>query len=184
MERQGYNIGNLWRNLSVKEKLGFGLGFLIIIGLIVGLYFMIFGGGEEVLEPGTTTEETYVNEKGDTVTKVTTVDEGGEATVTETKEDEWGNVTTVDPSLITTYLPYQVAREHEGEIETLRYFLYIDDDNDKLIHAMIEDCDEENDRALVEQYINSIPLDMSGYTVEYETFYEDAVCEQDDSDSE
>ena len=177
MEQQGYSAGNLWRNLSGKEKLGFGLGVLIIIGLIVVLAFMVFNSaGEEKLEPGTETEESYVNEWGDVVTKKTTVNEDGDVAVTETKEDEWGNVTTVDPDLITTYFPYQVAREHKEWMPTLKYYLYIDEENNKLIHASIEECDEEGDKALVQEYINSIPLDMSEYKVEFETFSDDADC--------
>ena len=177
MEQQGYSIGNLWGNLSAKEKLGLALGVLIIIGLIVVLVFTVLNpSSEEKLEPGTETEESYVNEWGDVVTKKTVVSEDGEATVTETKKDEWGNVTTVDPNLITTYFPYQVAREHKEWVPTLKYYLYIDEENDKLIHASIEDCDEEGDKALVQEYINSIPLDMSEYKVEFQTFSDDADC--------
>ena len=177
MEQQGYSITNLWRNLSGKEKLGFGLGILIIIGLIIGLGFMLFGNtNEEVLEPGTTTEESYVNDDGDTVTKTTVVSEDGEATVTETKKDEWGNVTTVDPNLITTYFPYQEERPHDDMEGTLRFYLDVDTEN-KVISASIEECDTEGDKELVQQYLDSIPVDISEYKVEYNPFYIDAECE-------
>ena len=180
MEQGGYKISNLWRNLSGKEKMGFLFGALIIVVLIVVLSVMIannaFSG--ESLEPGTSKEETYTDDNGNTVTKETTIDNDGGVTVTETKEDEWGNVTTTDPGLITTYFPYQVGREHEDWETTMMYYLYIDEENDKLIHALIEECDEENDRALAQDYINSIPLDMSGYAVQYEVFSDDAICEE------
>lgn len=95
--------------------------------------------------------------------------------VIETKEDEYGNVTTVNPELITTYFPYQAMRDHEEYGSTLRYFLSIDEGS-TVIDAVIEYCDVENDKALVQQYIDAIPLDLSAYTVNYETFYEDARC--------
>ena len=129
------------------------------------------------------TEDTYTNEDGYTVTQeIKTYADGGKV-ITETKVDEYGNVTTVDPSLITTYFPHQVMRQHTskdlvdaGFEYTLRYSLQLDEDA-KAITATIEYCDEGGNKALVQEYLSAIPLDLSEYTVNYETFTEDAFCE-------
>ena len=192
---KGYSLSNLFKNMTKNQK----IGVLVVIAIIVILIIILaslMAGGEQIIdgavsngeteqsEDGTSVEEeTYVNDEGYTVTKeITTYADGGKI-ITETKEDEYGNVTTVDPSLITTYFPYQVMRKHTSEDlldsgfeYTLRYSLSLDEEAN-VIHATIEFCDVEGDKALVQEYINSIPLDLSAYTVNYETFAEDAFCE-------
>lgn len=178
------SIRNLAHNLTMAQKLGLGFGVVIVALVIVFLSFMIAniteeaGGDEEQIEeiPEVVESVAQLEEDGYIVTIDTVTNEEGTTVITGTKEDEWGNVTTINPNLVTTYFPYQVAREHEGYDSTLRYYLNIDEENDKVIRAMIEDCDVEGDTALVQQYINSIPIDMSGYTVEYQTFSTDSDC--------
>ena len=180
----GLSIRNLAHNLTMVQKLGLGFGAVIVVLVIVFLSFMIAniteeaGGDEEKIEeiPEVVESVAQLEEDGYIVTIDTVTNEEGATVITGTKEDEWGNVTTINPNLVTTYFPYQVAREHEGYDSTLRYYLNIDEENDKVIRAMIEDCDVEGDTALVQQYINSIPIDMSGYTVEYQTFSTDSDC--------
>lgn len=167
--------------MSGKQKIGFLVAGVVIISLVLVLVAMLLigdgsdggNGGEKIISE---TEGTYVNENGDTVTVETVTNANGDTTTRETKEDAYGNVTTTDPELITTYFPYQVVREHEGYGATMRYFLSADSEK-KIIKAMIEECDMEGDKALVREYINNIPLDLSEYTVNYETFTVDAVCE-------
>lgn len=145
--------------------------------------------------------ETYLDENGNTITTTTYIDDGeivtenkyidksgevirseivtmqdGETIIEGNKEDEYGNFTTLNPELVTTYFPYQVVREHEGSSPTLRFFVDADEDR-KTINAIVEYCDEENDRKLVREYIKSIPIDLSKYEVKFETFSEDAICE-------
>ena len=162
--------------MSGKQKIGLLVAGLVIISLVVVLVAVLLVGDSEVSDRVVDeTEGTYVNENGDTVTVETVTNESGATTTRETKEDAYGNVTTTDPGLITTYFPYQVVREHEGYGATMRYFLGVDSEK-KTIKAMVEECDVEGDKALVEAYIDSIPLDLSEYTVNYETFTVDAVC--------
>ena len=184
--KQDYSIKNLFNNLTTKQIIIFGASIIVVILLLV-LSIMLSGDsgstedggfGNENSSEVATGEETYTDEQGYTVTKVTTTDENGDIVVVETKMDNYGNVTTVEPSLITTYFPYQIMREHEGMESTLRYFLSINDE-EKTIDALIEYCDEEGDKALVQEYINSIPIDLSSYTVNYESFSEDAICSVD-----
>ena len=201
---------NISEKLTKPQKVGVVLGIVIIVLLLVFVLLLtdgLFngGGGSELEEE--VVEETYV-EDGDTVIKETRRDEEGNVTVVETreesdgstvtvetytntegdvtttgtKEDAYGNVTTLDPALITTYFPYQVMREHEGGDPTLRYYVAVDEGS-KTISALIEACDEEGDKALVQQYINSIPLNLSSYTINYESFDEDAICEYSVSDT-
>jgi len=192
----GYNLGNVLRNMTKKQKIGAVVFLAVIIILVIILMFLMFGDqqatdessgdGDSVgqNEAANVKEETYENDDGYTVTKKTTIYENGETVVTETKMDEYGNVTTVDPDLITTYFPYQVMRKHTSEElvdsgfdYTLRYSLDLDEEA-RIITAIIEYCDVEADKALVQQYLDSIPLDLSVYTVSYETFSEDAICEE------
>ena len=170
------SMGNLWDNLSGKKKLGAVIGGALILSLLVVLVAMFavgsgVQGGTEGMVNGT-----YEDEQGNIVTVETTVNENGERVTTRTKTDAYGNVTTVDPALITTYFPVQVMREHAEWTPTLRYYLYIDEYDKLLIHAMVEACDEEGDKALVQEYIDSIPLDMSGYKIEYQVVETDTDC--------
>lgn len=178
---QGYSIKNLFNNASKGQIIGFTLGVVIVLLLFVVLISWLANSNmarTEETKPveGTTTTETRVDEDGNTIITETKIDNDGNEIVTESKVDEYGNVTTVDPDLITTYFPYQVMREHEGWEATLRYSLHISDDG-KTINALVESCDEEKDKELIQQYINSIPIDISEYTIEYETFSEDAICD-------
>ena len=189
---QGYSLSNIFKNTTRKQRIAFGLAFLIIVVLLIVLILLaannsLRGEGDEVGQANEqdedVTEESYVNDQGYTVTKKTTTYENGETVTTETKMDQYGNVTTTDPDLITTYFPYQVMRRHTSEDlinsgfeYTLQYSLGLDEGG-KVINATIEYCDEEGDKALVQQYLDSIPLDLSEYTVNYETFRADAFCE-------
>lgn len=190
---QGYSLSNIFNNTTRKQRIGFGIIVVVIIVLLVILVVLVMNSsqddsvndeeGQQADGVVDVTEDTYVDDQGYTVTQETTTYADGGKVITETKMDEYGNVTTVDPSLITTYFPYQVVRKHTSEDlidagfdSTLRYSLHLDEES-KTINAMIEDCDVEGDKALVEQYISSIPLDLSAYTVNYETFSEDAFCE-------
>ena len=170
------SLSNLWDNLSGKKKLGVVVSALLALSFLVVLVAMFAVGSNVQGGPEGMINGTYQDEQGNIVNVETTVNENGETVTTRTKTDEYGNTTTVDPNLITTYFPYQVMREHAEWTPTLKYYLYISDDNNMVINAMIEACDEERDMALVQQYIDSIPLDMSGYTVEYQTFDTDADC--------
>lgn len=190
---QGYSLSNIFKNTTRKQRVGFGVILAVVVVLLIVLIVLVMNNpqdndvdNEEEQQTNSVvdvTEDTYVDEQGNTVTQeITTYADGG-TIITETKTDEYGNVTTVDPSLITTYFPYQVMRKHTNEdlidfgLEyTLRYSLHLDEDA-KVINATIEYCDVEGDKALVQEYINSIPLNLSGYTVNYETFSEDAFCD-------
>lgn len=175
-----FSLRNLLNNLTTAQKLGIGLGFVIFALMLVFVGFLASDRengeqsvGESAVEE---TEEVYTDENGYTVTKKTYIDESGETVTEGTKEDADGNVTTIDPGLITTYFPYQVSRKHkESNESTLRYFLSIDEET-KTINALVEECDVAGDQALVQEYINSVPLDLSAYTVVYETFSNNASC--------
>lgn len=183
--QQGYSIKNIWRNMTRRQKIGAGL-FLVIIVLLIAFLAVLANdfvqtqnNGEDGGEQAEEVEETYTDDRGVTftVTEEEVVEGDGETIISGTKMDEYGNVTTIDPNLITTYIPYQVMREHNGWVSTLRYALSFNEDNAFVIDASIEFCDEENDKALVQQYLDSIPVDLSGYTINYEPFSEDAICE-------
>lgn len=182
---QGYSLSNLFKNTTKGQKIGVGLFLLIAVVLLIVLMTLLsdsfLSDNEEVEQTEEPTEEVveeqYVNSQGYTVTKKTTIYPDGEESVEETKMDEYGNVTTVDPDLITTYFPYQVIREHSDWGPTLRYYLSINYD-DNVINALIEFCDVDEDKTLVQQYLDSIPLDLSAYTVNYEIFSEDAICDK------
>ena len=186
---QGYSLSNIFKNTTKKQRIGFFLFLVVVVILFIALIALVMSGvsnnGDEENSGNQTegvTENTYVDEQGYTVTQKITTNADGSQTVIETKMDEYGNVTTTDPNLITTYFPYQVMRRHTSEDliysgfeYTLQYSLGLDEE-EKVINATIEYCDEEGDKALVQQYLDSIPLDLSEYTVNYETFRADAFC--------
>ncbi len=179
---QGYSFGNIAKNMTRKQKVLSILFVLIVVILIIILSVMLSNYNQPEAEEETevTTDVTERNEvingQDYVVTKETTVNADGETEVTETKMDSFGNVTTTEPNLITTYFPYQVVREHEDGRITLRYSLRIQEDSN-VINAAVEGCDVENDKKLVQEYLNSIPIDLSNYTINYVPFFEDAFCD-------
>lgn len=182
MNNSGYSLGNLVKNLTVAQKLGIGLGFVIIILLLVFVGFLVgdMSSNEQENDNNDNSseivEETYTDENGYTVTTNTYINESGEKVTEGTKKDEYGNVTTLDPNLITTYFPYQVVRKHQEPMNaTLRYYLAVNEET-KTIKALVEECDVAGDQALVQQYVDSIPLDLSEYTIVYDTFVNNAIC--------
>lgn len=176
METDSNPIHSLLTNLTTNQKIGFGLGIVIIVLIIVLAPTMLQGlfvNNTATDEPVT---ETYTDEQGNTVTVETYTNDQGEEVVTGTREDPYGNITTINPDLITTYFPYQVMRDHADGDPTLRYYLAIDEASG-LIRVIMEDCDVENDKILIQQYINSIPFDLSGYKIEYELSSVDTSCD-------
>ncbi len=180
MEEASSLLHNLLRNLSIKQKIVIVLGIVLIVGLTAFAFFYLQANEAGNSESRSTNDndtatETYVDEQGYTVTTETHVDDSGKEYTTTTREDPYGNITTADPDLITTYFPYQVMREHKEWTSTLKYFLTIDEDT-KIIGADMEDCDIENDKRLIDQYIQSIPIDLSDYTIEYNLISVDTDC--------
>lgn len=196
-----YSLKNALTNLTTKQKIGIGLAITLVLVLSLALIALISSNigqdntteedeitsyinedGYEVSvetytdeEGGKTKIETYTDDEGRIITIETHTNTSGETTVTGTKEDEYGNITTIDPNLVTTYFPYLVVREHSDAEPTLHYYVGADE-NSKIIRATIEYCAVEEDKALVEQYIRSIPIDLSSYTIEYTISETDIYC--------
>lgn len=119
----------------------------------------------------------YYDEDGNTVIKTVTINDDGSKMESEIKQDSYGNVNTTDPKLISTYFPHQIMREHEGGDSTFRVFMDANT-KDKVIEAVIESCAEDEDKALVQEYVKNVPIDMSAYTISYTTAREDVDCDQ------
>ncbi|MBR3246702.1 hypothetical protein IKF87_02360 [Candidatus Saccharibacteria bacterium] len=161
---------NLLHNLSVKQKVVILLlfSFIILVAIVLATTDFSSKGqsdnsnddsavyGEEDVT-GETTYYTYSPSRA-------------------TRTDQYGNVTTTDPGAITTYFPHQVMRHHENTDPTWRYSIELVDDDEQLIYVTVEACDEENDKNLAKQYIESVPLDLSGYKIEYEAINLDTDC--------
>lgn len=174
------SIQNLFTNLKTKQKIALFLGIIIIIlaaVLLPWLFHNSQNSPDESEATDTSKTESYDDEQGYTITTETYTNDEGEEVTTSIRTDRYGNTTTMDPDLLTSYFPYQVMREHDESIKTLRYFLSLDNST-KTIHAIMEDCDIENDKALIQEYINSIPVDLSDYQIEYEFSSTDTDCEE------
>lgn len=170
MEPNTNPIHNFFSNLNRNQKIALGLGAVILIA-IIALIPQPFqtsqkSGSDETGTIDNPKAENYTDEQGYTVVKESYTNDQGEEVITGTRTDPYGNVTTLDPSLITTYFPYQVMREHKEWNSTFRFYLSINE-NDKIIYANMEDCDIEQDKKIISDYIKSIPIDLSEYSVEY-----------------
>ncbi len=170
----------LIHNTTTKQKVVAILVIisLVIMGIIISYVASLPTGSSDSGDTegnGSAVNETYVDENGYTITTEVNIDENGEEYTVTTREDPYGNVTTTDPNLITTYFPYQVVREHDDWDPTLRFYLSINEDS-KTIYADMEDCDIENDKKLIAEYIDSIPIDLSAYTIEYKLSTIDTSC--------
>lgn len=170
---------NLIHNLTKKQVIAIVLGlvFLVIVAIVLSNIASSPTGSsnDNDTNEDSSANEVYVDENGYTITTEVNIDENGEEYTVTTREDPYGNVTTTDPNLISTYFPYQVMREHVDWNPTLRYFLYINEES-KTIYVNMEDCDIENDKKLIAEYIDSIPIDLSAYNIEYELSTVDTDC--------
>ena len=148
----------------------------MLVGALLVVAFADLPQGEDgASEDYGVAEASYADGDGYTYNEEMITNEAGETETIWTKTDEYGNTTTMNPEMITTYFPYQAVREHADGSASLRYYLSVEEGN-TTIDAVIEYCDVENDKILVEQYVNAIPIDMSAYTINYEEFSEDANC--------
>ena len=173
MDYNSHPFQNLLTNLKPNQKIAIILGIIILISIIMVLPNLFQNNGDIGGNPNES--ESYTDDQGYTISTRTEINDRGEEVTITTREDPYGNVTTTDPSLITTYFPYQVMREHKEWTSTLRFYLSISQ-TDKIIYANIEDCDIENDKKLIQDYINSIPIDLSSYSIEYEITSVDTDC--------
>ena len=182
MESNTSPIRGFFSALNRNQKIVLGLGVVALIAVIAFLpqLFQISQKSDDN-ETGTANSsktENYTDEQGYTIVKETyTNDQGEEVIITGTKTDPYGNVTTLDPSLITTYFPYQVMRAHKNWESTFRFYLSISE-KDKKIYADMEDCDVEQDKRMIQDYIDSIPIDLSDYYIEYSLTSTDADCRE------
>ena len=179
MESSQNPIYNLFTNLTRNQKIALCLAVILFISGIIILPQLFQTNQSETNNNDELSNspkvESYVDEQGYTVTTETITNSKGEESITSTRTDPYGNTTTTDPDLLTTYFPYQVMRQHKEWTNTLRYYLSVNETK-KTIHAIVEDCDIDQDKAMIQAYIRSIPIDLSDYTVEYELNSVDADC--------
>ena len=76
---------------------------------------------------------------------------------------------------LSLYLPYVVKSKYEGGAPNI----YIEgNENNRRIDVMLSTCDTDALRSQAENYLNSIPVDLSEYTINYNVSEADARCNE------
>lgn len=151
---------NLYNNLTQKQKIGIVAIFFVIVIILVIVGIAVSTQQSENKDQLLDDSSEYIEDEDydpDYVDPEKTPIEGG------------------DQSSIETFLPHAVFVEEE-DFSALRYYIEEDAESDNVINVMFSACDEATSKTLAQEYLDSIPLDLSGYTINYEPVEEDAYC--------
>ncbi|MBR2997310.1 hypothetical protein IKF33_02690 [Candidatus Saccharibacteria bacterium] len=160
-----------WQNLSQKQKIGFVIGgviivILLVIGFVASMNAMQDQSGSENNETVNSGEES--SEGGNT-------ENGGDDGYIDPIKTpiEGGDVNNID-----TYLPHEATIEispelSEDDIFDIEYSIDVDKNN-KIITIYLFDEDDAEVRARAEAYLATIPAEvLEGYKIETTVFYDE-----------
>lgn len=178
MNSESISIENLLNNLNKKKKLGIA-AFLIIALIIVAMILGFINSLHN--NPSSNKEE---------VVKNSTLTESGV---------EWDDISngnqeeakTIDVPVSTEYndehkytliehLPFArfAYKDYGQDQHGVRGYWIITENTavEKGIIISVDDCDEEGNTAAANEYLSSLPVDLSGYIVVYQTHVGDVPC--------
>ena len=175
---QGYSLGNILKNTTKKQRIGFGLAFVVIVALVVILFVMIGTpqeSSDEAGDNGGASEEVAETEQivlGEGVAGTALAEDGNDEKTASaqvpvsTEYNERHKYTLVDymPSAI-----YDFKEYGDGQSGTRIYWEIVENTAiEKGIVVKLDSCDEAGNKALANEYLRSIPVDLSDYVIVYQ----------------
>lgn len=176
--QQEYGIKNILKNTTRGQKITVVLFLLIVVVLVVVLIVLATGETEEELGDGESGDGTVV------------VSEGTQGLDADGENSENGNLVEVPVSTkfeenhnytLIEYLPkgeYAFLNGEESDEDSVVYY-YISENTaiDKGIVVSVDSCDEEGNTTKANDYLKSLPVDLSEYVIVYETHVGDVPCD-------
>lgn len=177
--QQEYGIKNIFKNTTRGQKVVAGLFVLIVVILVVVLIVLVMGNAEEDLSDDDGSGDNGATEVVEGTQGLDTGDGGGNVQNVEvpvsTKFEENHNYTLIE------YLPkgeYAFLNGEESDEDSVVYY-YISENTaiDKGIVVSVDSCDEEGNTTKANDYLKSLPVDLSEYVIVYETHTGDVPCD-------
>lgn len=187
MQDNSFSIKNLFTNLSKQQKIAAGLilpGILIVLAIMVP----IINSAQEGFEDYELGDHDSSNESDTTVG----VGQKWDSNTTNTNDDDNNDSETVEVPVSTSYnddheytlidyLPYSayVFLDYDDADDTSRVYYSIEENTaiEKGIVISVDSCDVEGNTAAAQEYLKSIPVDLSEYTVVYQTHTGEVPCD-------
>lgn len=172
------SIHNLSQNLTKSQKIGICAVFVICILLIVLASLSLTAPSDNITEndaiEDNVTTATVALDKG---TKYNNGDIGSaDQTTVEVPASTDYNEDHI--YLLTDYLPYdKYVLDYDGSGNSRMYFSIMENTAvDKGIVVSADSCGIEENIAAANEYLNSIPVDLSDYVIVYQTHTDEAPC--------
>ena len=181
---QEYSFKNLFQNMNRRQKIGLAV-FVVVVVILIAVLTMMAGTLNEMSDGESDNgEEAELVEQEATETA-----EGVSGGILSNGPDSNENITvpiktnydeTHEYSLI-EYLPvgkYNVEEGDESEEGVVAYY-YIEENTaiDNGIVITVDSCNVEENQRMANDYLKSLPVDLSGYIIVYQTDVSDLPCE-------
>ena len=174
---QGYSLSNIFKNTTKKQRIAFIIVLVVIIALI-SVLFMLVGASEETAEETTDSEEEvalFEGVAGDTIEN----EEEGDGTKIDvpvsTDYNSKHSYTLID------YLPkgeYKFLTGEESFVNSITYYIIKENTAvDKGIVVSVDVCDVKGNKKAANDYLKSLPIDLSEYVIVYQTHGSDVPCD-------
>lgn len=179
MNKENFSIKNLLVNLTKKQKIGIGL-FLVIVAIVAMVFSAMINSVHEDISD---------ESKGDTTEEIDITI--GEGTVWSTSGAEDKESTKVETPVSTDYsdsheyslIDYVPTSNYkyivyDGGYGTRNYWWITENTAiEKGIVVSVDSCDVAGNTAAANEYLKSLPVDLSDYIIVYQTHTSDVPCE-------
>ena len=174
---QGYSLSNIFKNTTKKQRIAFIIVLVVII-VLISVLFMLVGASGETAEETTNPEEEFVlfeGVNGDVIDK----EESEESTKVEvpvsTDYSSKHRYTLID------FLPkgeYKFLTGEESFVNSITYYIIKENTAvDKGIVVSVDVCDVKGNKKAANDYLKSLPIDLSEYVIVYQTHGSDVPCD-------
>lgn len=192
MERS-YSLGNAFKNMTGKQKIAFGLVFVIIVVLVVVLLLVIGtpnGDNGEADGDYDVTDSDYYSEEATEPEDETTELENGIVGASVIGSDVNGDANAMVPVsvdynedhdyLLIDYIPiskYDYITYGNNQHGVRAYWIINENTAiDKGLVISVDSCDVEGNNAAANEYLRSLPVDLSDYVFVYRVHEGNVPC--------
>ena len=184
---QGYSLGNIFRNTTKKQRIGFGLAFVIIVVLVIILFLLVGlpqensdntdnnGSTEELIEDGIGSASFEEGVSGADLNKGNNDEDNSVNVPVSVDYNENHEYTLIEyiPKSKYDYITY--GDNQHG----LRAYWVINENTaiKKGIGVSVDSCDVEGNKVAANNYLKSLPVDLSDYFIVYRVHEGDIPCD-------
>lgn len=179
MNSNNYSIKNLLINLTKKQKLGI-VAFLVLLAIVA----MIFAGLVGSLQTDLSDDEEEVVENSAPVSEGVKWEDNSDGNSENVESVEVPVSTDYNENheyTLIDYLPSSrfINMDYGNDQHGVRGYWVISENTavEKGIVVSVDSCDVEGNTASANEYLKGLPVDLSEYTIVYETHVGDVPCD-------